>query len=161
MIATEMVDINEIIDNIQWSLDDKIKLAGAVINRNLEVEHILFSKKNLRSIIYNLISNSIKFKGTKPPVINIRTIRDGNNVTLSVEDNGRGLSKYDVTKIFDLYGRLHHDIEGQGIGLYLAKKMIDATDGNITVESELDKGTKINVYFKTEGDASVPVSLIK
>lgn len=122
MNATEMVDINEIIDNIQWSLDDKIKLAGAVINRNLEVEHILFSKKNLRSILYNLISNSIKFKGVKPPVINIHTTRERNNVILSVEDNGIGLSKDDLSKVFALYGRLHHDIEGQGIGLYLAKK---------------------------------------
>lgn len=150
MTATEIVDINEIIDNIQWSLDDKIQLAGASINRNLEVEHILFSKKNLRSIIYNLISNSIKFKGIQPPVINIRTKRDRNNIILSVEDNGMGMSKDDVSKIFALYGRLQHDIEGQGIGLYLAKKMVDATGGNITVESELGKATTINVYFKTE-----------
>ena len=47
----EMVDVNEIINNIELSLDDKIKLSGAVINRDLEVKHILFSKKNLRSIV--------------------------------------------------------------------------------------------------------------
>lgn len=51
MITMEMVDVNEIINNIEWSLDDKIKLSGAVINRDLEVKHILFSKKNLRSIV--------------------------------------------------------------------------------------------------------------
>ena len=107
--------------------------------------------------MYNLIANSINFKGSKAPVIEMWRRRDGNNVIFSVEDNGRGLSKYDVSKIFALYGRLHHDIEGQGIGLYLAKKMVDATGGNITVESELGKGTKINVYFKTGEEVSAAV----
>ena len=122
MIETEWVDLDKIIDNILWSLEDKIKQSGAVINRHLEVKHILFSKKNLRSILYNLISNSIKFKSTLPPVINVHTTQDKSNIILSVRDNGIGLSELDVFKIFNLYERLHHDIEGQGIGLYLAKK---------------------------------------
>ena len=77
MITMEMVDVNEIINNIEWSLDDKIKLSGAVINRDLEVKHILFSKKNLRSIVYNLISNGIKFKSDERPVINIHPQNNG------------------------------------------------------------------------------------
>ena len=47
-----------------------------------------------------------------------------------------------MDKIFDIYGRLNKDIEGSGIGLYLAKKIINAVGGNIIVESEVDKGTK-------------------
>ena len=45
-------------------------------------------------------------------------------------------------KIFSLYGRLHHNIEGQGIGLYLVKKIINACEGTVEGESELGKGTK-------------------
>ena len=149
MGSMEMVDLNEIIDNVEWSLNSKIELTGAVIKRNLDVAHIYFSKKNLRSIMYNLISNSIKFKGDKPLVININTVKEEGNVLLSVEDNGIGLNKVDIKKIFDLYGRLHHDIEGQGIGLYLAKKIVDAAGGDIVVESEPGKGTKIIAHFKT------------
>jgi signal transduction histidine kinase len=96
-----------------------------------------------------LSSNSLKFKGDKPPVINVGSVKDGDNVLLSVQDNGIGLSKADKSKIFELYGRLHHDIEGQGIGLYLAKKMVDAAGGNIIVESEPGMGTKIITYFKS------------
>ncbi|MEP6627887.1 MAG: chemotaxis protein CheB [Ginsengibacter sp.] len=150
----EMVDVNQIIDNIEWSLDDKIKQSGAVINRELEINQILFSKNNLRSILYNLISNAIKFKGDSPPLINIHSKKEEENVVLSVQDNGIGLSKTDLEKVFDLYGRIHHDIEGQGIGLYLAKKIVDASGGNITVESKDGQGSKFNIFFKTEPEAS-------
>jgi two-component system CheB/CheR fusion protein len=150
----EMVDLNQIIDNIEWSLDDKIKQSGAVINRELEINQILFSKNNLRSILYNLISNAIKFKGDSPPLINIHSKKEEENVVLSVQDNGIGLSQTDLEKVFDLYGRIHHDIEGQGIGLYLAKKIVDASGGNITVESKDGKGAKFNIFFKTEPEGS-------
>ncbi len=150
MMSMEMVDLDEIIDNIEWSLNNKIELASAIINRNFKVKHIYFSKKNLRSVVYNLISNSLKFKGDKQPVINVSTIRHEGNILLSVQDNGIGFNKADKKKVFDLYGRLHHDIEGQGIGLYLAKKIVDAAGGDIMVESELGSGTKITILFKTE-----------
>ena len=151
MITMEMVDVEETIKNIEWSLDDKIKTSGAIINTNLQVKSILFSKKNLRSILYNLISNSIKFRRDVNPIINITTIKEKENLILTIEDNGIGIDKDDIGKIFDIYGRLHREVEGQGIGLYLAKKIVDAACGNITVESEPGKGSKFSVYLKNEG----------
>ena len=150
MITMEMVNVEEIINNIEWSLDDKIKNSGAVINTNLQVKSILFSKKNLRSILYNLISNSIKFRRDVSPIINIATIKDKENMILTIEDNGIGIDKADIAKIFDIYGRLHKEVEGQGIGLYLAKKIVDAASGNIIVESEPGKGSKFSIFLKTE-----------
>ena len=146
----EMVDIEDIVSNIEWSLDSQIKKSGATINRDIKISHIRFSKKNLRSILYNLISNGIKFSQDKPPIINIETRKDGKNVILSVQDNGIGMKSQDIQKIFKLYGRLHHVVEGQGIGLYLAKKLIDAANGNIVVESEPGKGSKFILYFNAE-----------
>jgi signal transduction histidine kinase len=145
MITMEMVDVNEIINNIEWSLDNKIKEASAIIIRDLQVGSILFSKKNLRSILYNLISNSIKFKRGEPLVINISTSIQDKNVILSVSDNGTGIAKEDVSKIFTMYTKLRQDVEGHGIGLYLAKKIVDAAGGNIVVESEPGKGTKFTI----------------
>jgi two-component system CheB/CheR fusion protein len=146
----ELVDIEEQINNIEWSLEDKIKSSGAVILRDLEVSHIPFSRKNLRSILYNLVSNGIKFKGGDPPVVNIHTQMNGNNVMLSVRDNGMGVPKDDFDKIFNLYGRLHHEIEGNGIGLYLAKKIVVAAGGCIKVESEPGKGSKFIITLKAD-----------
>ena len=150
MIAMEMVDIDDIINNVEWSLEKHVLLSGAVINRDLQVKQLLFSKKNLRSIVYNLISNAIKFKRDEPPVINIHTTAEGDNVILTVQDNGMGIRKKDLDRIFTMYGRLHHDIEGHGIGLHLAKKIVDAAGGNIIVESEWGKGSKFAIYLKAE-----------
>jgi len=148
MITMEMVDLDDIINNIEWSLANKIESSGAVITRDLEVRHILFSKKNLRSILYNLVSNAVKFKRDESPLIHIHCIKEGDQVILIVRDNGMGIPKDRLNKIFEMYGRLHQDIEGHGIGLYLAKKIVDAAAGNIVVESEPGKGSKFTIYLK-------------
>ncbi len=150
MITMELVNVEEMIKNIEWSLDDKIKISGAIIHIDLEVKNVLFSKKNLRSILFNLISNSIKFRRDKAPVIYINTFEDKDHIIFSVKDNGIGINKDEIDKIFDIYGRLHREVEGQGIGLYLAKKIIDAANGNIIVESEPGNGSKFSIYLKKE-----------
>ncbi|MEJ6980876.1 chemotaxis protein CheB [Pedobacter sp. P351] len=150
MISMEMVDLDDTIDNIEWSLDDKIKASGAVITRELNVKKVSFSKKNLRSIIYNLVSNGIKFTNLERPVINIKTATEGEYVVLSVEDNGVGIDKENADTIFHMYGRLNHEMEGQGIGLYLIKKIVDATGGHVLLESAPGSGSKFLIYLKTE-----------
>jgi len=160
MIELEMIDLEEIIHNIEWSLEDKIKLTGTVLTKNLEVKHIYFSKKNLRSIFYNLISNAIKFKGDMPPAIKIHTKKQGNHIILTVQDNGLGIPQSGIDQIFKKYGRLKQDIEGQGIGLFLARKIIDAAGGNITVESEPGRGSKFIIHFVDEpGNSLAATSL--
>ncbi|MBB6502619.1 chemotaxis protein CheB [Pedobacter cryoconitis] len=144
----EMVDLEEIIKNVEWSLDLNIKLSGAVITKNLGVKQVFFSKKNLRSILFNLISNGIKFQSDKHPVIHIHTSMEENDIILTVEDNGRGMPAEGLNRIFDMYGRLHQDIDGRGIGLYLAKKIVNAAGGSINVESKPDKGSKFIIHFK-------------
>jgi len=147
MISLELIDIEEVLTNILWSLEDKINTANVKIVKHLEVKQVLFSKNNLRSILYNLISNAIKFNDSKIPEIIIKTYKENDKVVLSVQDNGIGMEQADLNKIFDLYGRLHHQIEGHGIGLYLAKKIIDAAEGDIIVESEPGKGSKFMIHF--------------
>ncbi|WP_199118004.1 chemotaxis protein CheB [Pedobacter sp. ASV28] len=144
----EQVDMEELIKNIEWSLEDRIRSAGAVIKCELEVKHILFSKKSLRSILYNLVSNAIKFRREELPVVHIKTVNYGDEIILSVEDNGAGMPENQLDKIFDMYGRLQKEIEGQGIGLYLAKKIVNAADGKIIVESALGMGSKFTIYLK-------------
>lgn len=143
----ELVNIEELIENIEWSLQDKIQLHGAKIELSLAVHQIKFSKKNLRSILFNLISNAIKFRGDELPVIKIATAELDGHTTLSITDNGKGMSEKDLDKIFQMYGRLHQDIEGSGIGLYLVKKIINATGGRLAVESVLGKGTTFTIHF--------------
>ena len=150
MTSMEIVNLEDILKDIEWSLENKIEAAGAIIEKDLQVKEILFSKKNLRSIVYNIISNAIKFKSSLPPLIKISTRKQHDNIILSIQDNGVGIEKKDQQKIFEMYGRLNREVEGNGIGLYLAKKIIDAANGNIIVESEPGKGTTFNIYLKAE-----------
>src|SRR4029077_17598195 len=110
-----------------------------------------FSKKNLRSIMYNLITNAIKFKSPdRDPVLTISTKPEQDYVVMTVKDNGIGIPENEFENIFKMYGRLHKNVEGQGIGLYLIKKIVDASGGKVIVKSELGKGSNFTIYFKTE-----------
>jgi two-component system CheB/CheR fusion protein len=144
-LHTEYVDINEVISNVEWSLGNKIKENNAVIKRHLEVTNISFSKKNMRSILYNLISNAIKFHSALPPQITIRTFQKDGEVLLSVEDNGIGMEEQHIEKIWRMYSRLSQTIEGHGIGMFLTKKIVNAAGGQIAVDSIAGKGSKFIV----------------
>jgi two-component system CheB/CheR fusion protein len=146
-LVTEQVDLEEILDNIEWSLEEKIKKSGAVIRKHLEIKSLRFSKKNFRSIVYNLISNGIKFSDGRPPIIDVRTFQQEGYVILSVQDNGTGMTQAEIGKIFDKYSRLQVNVEGQGIGLYLAKKIVDAAGGFIRIESTPGTGSRFMIYF--------------
>lgn len=143
----ELVDIHELIDNIEWSLENKIKESGARIKRNILVPNLPFSRKNLRSIVFNIVANGIKFRRSEPPEINISCWKEDDQLILCIEDNGRGIPPESINTIFSMYGRLHQNVEGSGIGLYLAKKIINAAGGNIVVESEVNRGSKFIIYL--------------
>jgi signal transduction histidine kinase len=102
------------------------------------------------SILYNLISNSIKYRHPdRQPLIQIRTSIERDFVKLTVTDNGLGIDlKKHRNNIFNLYKRFHLHMEGKGLGLYLVKTQMMALGGKIDVESEPEEGTTFQVYFK-------------
>lgn len=111
-----------------------------------------FSRKNLRSIFYNLITNSIKYRSPKrTPEITIDTIEQEDHLLeIRVRDNGIGIKKTDIEKVFTPFKRIHHGIEGSGMGMNIVKRIIDNNNGIIEVESEEDKGTIIRIFLKEE-----------
>jgi len=147
----KMVNIAEVLEEVLFSIQDKIAAAGATIIKDLQEKQLLFSKKNLRSILYNLISNAVKFRAAERiPQLHVRTYLENGYLVLQVKDNGIGIEKSKLYNVFNIYKRLHHDIDGSGIGLYLVKKIVDATGGMTKVESEVGKGSTFSIYFKRE-----------
>lgn len=145
----ELINLADLIKEVELSRKVLIMTEGATINVELEVPDIIFSRKNLRRIISNLISNSIKYRSPNRPIeVNIKTKLSGNYILLSIEDNGMGIPENKIQKIFGLFQRAHNHIEGSGVGLYLVKKAIIDSGGDIEVESELGKGTTFKVYFQ-------------
>ncbi|SFG68591.1 CHASE domain-containing protein [Pontibacter chinhatensis] len=147
--AAEPLSFESMLQDIGADLEEPMKETGAVLKTDLQVGSIVYARKNLRSIIYNLVSNAIKYKSPdRPPVINLKTYEQGEYVVLEVQDNGLGIKKEQQHKLFTMFKRLHTHVEGTGIGLYIVKRIIENNGGRIEVDSVHGKGTTFKVYFK-------------
>lgn len=144
----EVVNLSEILDEVLTGIKDQIQKYKAEIKSDFQVPEIEFSRKYLRSICYNLISNAIKYSAPdRRPIVTLSTTKDNEFTVFTISDNGLGISSQNRKKIFQMFKRLHDHVEGTGIGLYIVKRIVDNSGGRLDVESELGKGTSFRVYF--------------
>jgi two-component system phosphate regulon sensor histidine kinase PhoR len=146
----ELLNFEHILEDVRLTLNDNIIAANAIIKNEINISEITFSRRKLRTIIYNLINNAIKFRSAeRQPKIVVTTYKEGDFIVISVKDNGIGIDESKLEAIFSKYYRLENAIEGSGIGLYLVKEIVSNAGGKVLVESQLDKGTEFQVYLKT------------
>ncbi|HEY4650677.1 MAG TPA: PAS domain-containing sensor histidine kinase, partial [Pontibacter sp.] len=146
----EQVDVPEIFAEV------KDHLQKFIIQENVQFDadfsaapQVAFSKKNLHSVLYNLISNAIKYKDpNRSPVIKLRTEPVEGYVRLTITDNGLGISEENQSKLFVLFKRFHAHVDGTGMGLYIVKRLVDNAKGYIKVSSVQGEGTTFELYFK-------------
>jgi signal transduction histidine kinase len=147
----EKIYLTDILQIILASLQHEIENANAQISVDILRANELFSVKTyIQSVVYNLISNAIKYRYARRPLhIEIKSENVGDLICFSVQDNGVGIDmeNTDKYKIFGMYQRMHTHVEGKGLGLYLVKTQIEALGGNVEVESELNVGTIFKVYL--------------
>jgi two-component system phosphate regulon sensor histidine kinase PhoR len=147
--AEELIDLQNIIEDARLTLAPQIKESNAKISYDIQVSEILFVRRKLRSVIYNLLNNAIKYRADdREPDINITSRKENGFMVISVEDNGMGISPESKYKIFEKYKRVAKDKEGNGVGLYLVKEIVETAGGRIEVESEEGKGSVFKVYLK-------------
>ena len=109
---------------------------------------VLFSEKNLRSVVYNLLSNALKYRHPdRAPHVRVRSRPDAGGTRLDVHDNGLGLKTGQIDQLFTMFRRLHSHVEGAGIGLYMVKKMVENAGGRITVASQPGLGSTFSVWL--------------
>jgi len=133
------------------AVDPLVKKSNAQIE--LEVDeriNVLAVHAYLESIILNLITNALKYKSPdRPAILQIKSGSEGEYAFLSVADNGLGIDlNRHGAKLFGMYKTFHSHPEARGIGLFISKNQIEAMGGKITVESEVDKGTKFTTFFR-------------
>jgi signal transduction histidine kinase len=78
----------------------------------------------------------------------LKTYIQDDYIVLPVKDNGLGLNQNQQKKLFNLFARLHKDVEGTGVGLFMVKRIVENMGGRIEVKSEEGKGIAFNVYLK-------------
>jgi two-component system phosphate regulon sensor histidine kinase PhoR len=146
----ELLNFEHILEDVRLTLSDNIIASHAIISSEINISEITFSRRKLRTIIYNLINNAIKFKATeRQPQIVVTTNKEDDFIVISVKDNGIGIDESKLDAIFSKYYRLQNAIEGSGIGLYLVKEIVSNAGGKILVKSQPGKGTEFQVYLKT------------
>lgn len=145
------VSLHESLMRTKRILEKEIEDTGTkIINNFTEADRVYAIAPYVESILYNLISNAIKYRDPeRPPLIAIKTTHENEFVCLAVMDNGLGidLQKYKQS-VFSLYKRFHLHVEGKGLGLYLVKTQIEALGGRVEIRSEPNEGTTFQVYFK-------------
>jgi two-component system phosphate regulon sensor histidine kinase PhoR len=147
----ELLNFEHILEDVRLALNDNISGAQAIIKSEIKASEITFSRRKLRTVLYNLINNAIKFRAPERiPIVAVSTYTEGGFVVLSVKDNGIGIEENMLESIFSKYHRLENSIEGTGIGLYLVKEIVNTTGGKVLVESQVDQGTEFKVYLKAE-----------
>lgn len=151
-IAPEKVEMN-IKTKVKEALDlmdPAIQQKGLRIKDNVDENFVLFADQEMiRLVLRNVMSNSIKFSD-KGASIEINAAKTDDSIILSVNDSGDGMSEEVLAKIFDIrkVGTVgSHKESGMGIGLSLVRDFVEANDGTIHIESELSKGTKVQLIF--------------
>ena len=144
------IDANSIVYNVVNTLKLRVERYGGKIEAHLDAINAIVNvdEMHFTNVIFNLLDNAIKYRSPERPPILTVTSRDFNDSTLeiTIEDNGIGIRRDYIKKIFDKFYRIptgnRHDVKGFGLGLAYVKKMIQQFGGTITVESEYNIGTK-------------------
>ncbi len=148
---SERVNIQNIVEDVRIGLSDRIFGSKAKIHTDFQVTELNVSRKNIRSIVYNLISNALKFSEQNgEPDIFIKTEEAKDYILLSVSDNGPGIEKENHDVIFLPRIRLNTAVEGTGSGLFIVKRMVEDLGGKIEIESTMGEGSIFRIYFKKQ-----------
>lgn len=146
-VLTDLIDLKSFLEEIKTNMLDSLK-------PNQKIELNFFSDQEvvyadlflLEHIIENLLSNAIKYSD-EDSIINIKCMVSAQKIYLEIIDRGMGVSKEDLNNIFQPFYRSQKasNIKGSGLGLSIVKRFVDIYNGEITVESELNKGTTVKV----------------
>jgi signal transduction histidine kinase len=160
-VVTHKTDLNEILGEVLSDLEYQIEQKGAIITSD-ELPTVDVVPSQLRQVFQNLVGNALKFsKDDIPPVINItaeriadkkansRVSATGRYCRITVKDNGIGFEEHYLSKIFIIFQSLNarDTYEGTGIGLAIAKKIIEKHNGIITATSQPDTGSNFIVIL--------------
>lgn len=147
MLKLSEVHINSLISDIISSFSLKVTNKGGKIISHLNAvdDLALIDELHFTNVIFNLMDNALKYT-EKSLLLTVETSNVKDNLVISIEDNGIGVSKEDQKRIFDKFYRVStgnlHNVKGFGLGLAYVKKIVTEHRGTIKVESELNIGTK-------------------
>ena len=147
------VDANKIIAGVVSTFKLKVERFGGSLSFINDADEAMVNVDEMQftNVIFNLLDNAVKYRNEDvEPLLSVRTSDvDGKRLRISIRDNGIGMKKEDLKKIFEKFYRVHtgnrHDVKGFGLGLAYVNRMVHVFGGDISVESELGKGSEFTI----------------
>jgi two-component system phosphate regulon sensor histidine kinase PhoR len=145
-ISKDRVDVHDIIAIAITHVDLIAQDRGGYIHTHLDAERseVLANEMHFTNVIVNILDNAIKYS-EQAPKIDVFTEKVKNYIIIKVQDNGSGMSKAVLKRVFEKFYREHtgdvHNVKGHGLGLAYVKKIVDDHQGEVYVESEKGKGS--------------------
>ncbi|MEM7027450.1 MAG: ATP-binding protein [Pseudomonadota bacterium] len=138
----QAIDTNQIVGEVIEELKQTIDETGTTIQRQ-ELVECYGNAEQLKMVFRNLISNSIKFRADRPPMIEIDSRQENDFFIFTVKDNGVGIEELYKEKIFEIFSRpgVNTKTDGVGIGLAICKKIIVRHGGEIRVDYSSNEGS--------------------
>ncbi|HMP49977.1 MAG TPA: ATP-binding protein [Candidatus Melainabacteria bacterium] len=151
-VATK-VSLTQILDRVLSDLGQAVRESGAQVSYS-QLPDIMGNADMLSLLFQNLISNAIKFRSEKSPVIKIEAERKDSIVLLKLADNGIGIDMKHRDTIFGMFKRLDHKYPGTGLGLSIVRRIVELHHGRIWLDSAPQKGTTFYIEFSATDSES-------
>lgn len=142
------VDANDLLLSVANTFVLRVEKAGGTLDIDLRAldSTILVDKLHFTNVLFNLMENAVKYRNESIPLkLEAETENVGDKIVIKIRDNGIGIKKESLKKIFDRFYRVHtgnrHDVKGFGLGLAYVKRIVTELKGTIKAESEYGKGT--------------------
>lgn len=145
-------DVNKMIETVAGNFELRVKNKNGTLITEINAEDPLIKgdEVHITNVIFNLLDNAVKYS-KELPEIKVVTESRKNEVIISVQDKGIGISKEHHAQIFDRFFRVPtgnvHNVKGFGLGLSYVKKIVDLHNAKIKVDSAVNKGTKFTIIF--------------
>ena len=155
-LAESHVDIPGLVDTCATLVDDRLILAGLSLSTNVTpgLPPVFADELRLKQVVINLLNNAIKFTPEGGDVAVAASLDDGGGLLFSVADTGIGIAREDFDRVLTAFvqaeGAWTRSYEGAGLGLPIAKQLVELHGGNLELDSELGRGTTVTFRLPAE-----------
>lgn len=152
-LKKESINIHTLLEDIGHSLTLRLQNENGKLTTNLQAtkNEIEGDKFHLTNAFYNLFDNAIKYRRDADPEIEVSTRSSKHGIYITIKDNGIGIAKEDLKRIFEKFYRVPtgnlHNVKGFGLGLSYVKIVMAAHGGDVSADSEIGKGSTFEIYL--------------